>query len=85
MQNLIPFNVYPNITVTKKIIRAEIKVQDVKLFEYVQILAILYDEKDQVVDTKIFTLDKSNGYEQWGFSDQYIIDWVKTQLNNYPN
>lgn len=74
------FNVYPNITVTKKIIRAEVSIVELKLFESARIACLLYDEDNKVQRAHQLILNKENGYENWT-TDKWLIEWVKQQIN----
>ena len=78
-------NVYPNLKKTVTICKADIIVIEMKLFEFIKLSIIMYDSEFNIVDTRLLVLDKSNGYEQWGFSDDFIVSWVKSQISNYPN
>lgn len=31
-------------------------------------------------ETNIYELNKNNGFDQWGNDDQFIIDWIKTNI-----
>jgi hypothetical protein len=74
-------DVDPHITVCKTIVKAQIQVLDMKLFESIRVMVRLLDENDQVVDCRILLLDKSNGYDEWLNDDTYVLNWVKKQLS----
>lgn len=74
------FNVYPNITVSSKIIKAEVHIIKLVLFKSVNLAVVLYDETNRAVKSHNLILDESNGYSQWT-EDKWLIDWIKTQLN----
>ena len=78
--NFQEINVYPNIKVSKTIVKAQIQIIDIKLFENVRIMVRLLDENDIAVDSRILTMDKSNGYDNWQNDDNYVLKWVKEQL-----
>jgi hypothetical protein len=74
-------NVYPNITVSKKIVKAKIHVMEIKLFESVRFMVQLLDENDQVVDSRILLME-NEAYKNWTNDDNYVLNWVKGQLTN---
>jgi hypothetical protein len=74
-------NVYPNIKVYKTICKAQIKILEIKLFEHITIMVRLLDENDVIAETRILVMDKTNGYNNWGSDDQYVLKWVKEQLS----
>ena len=78
--NKFEFNVYPNITVSKKIVRAEVSIVELKLFESARIAVMLYDEDNRVQKVHQLMLDQTNGYNDW-LNDKWLLDWVKTQIN----
>lgn len=63
----------------------QVYVYDYILFESIRLSVKLCDDSGQVVDTKLFLLENDD-YNNWETiskgSDQYIIDWVKRQLNS---
>lgn len=81
MSSNFEFNVYPNITVTKKIVRAEVSIVQLILFESARIAVMLYDEDNKVQKVHQLILDKNNGYENW-ISDAWLLNWVKQQILN---
>lgn len=74
-------NVYPNITVSKTIVKAKILIIEMKLFESVRFMVQLLDENDTIVDNRVLLMDKSNGYDEWLNDDTYVLNWVKKQLS----
>lgn len=79
--NFQEINVYPNIKVSKTIVKAQIQIIDIKLFENVRLMVRLLDENDIAVENRILTMDKSNGYDEWKNDDNFVLKWVKEQLN----
>ena len=75
------FNVYPNITITKKVVSGRISVFNYIPFQSAGIAVMLNDENGVCVDNRVFTLDASNGFGEWGNNDLFIINWVKTKLS----
>jgi hypothetical protein len=74
---IIEFNVFPNLKKTITLVKAEIKILELKLFESVRVMVYLKDENDSVMDTRGFLIDKSNGYDQWSNDDKTLIDIIK--------
>lgn len=76
------FNIYPNITITKKIVAGRISVFDYVPFESARIGVMLKDEDGICVENRIYTLDSSNGFNEWGNNDNFLIAWVKNKLSS---
>lgn len=74
------FNIYPNISVTKKIVKGRITRLDLTLFESIKIDVILLDEDEKPYKLLQLEMDKTNGYLQYGTDDKYLIDWVKSKI-----
>ena len=75
------FIVYPNFSITKRIVKAKLGVMDYIPFVSAKISVLLLDETDCVVDSRIFSLELPEfGY--WGTDDKFLINWVKTKLTN---
>jgi hypothetical protein len=74
-------NVYPNIKVYKTICKALIKILEIKLFEQITVMVRLLDENGIIVESRVLTMDKTNGYDQWANDDNYVLKWVSNQLN----
>ena len=74
------FKIYPNLTITKKIVRAEVSIVEIKLFESARIAVMLYDEENKVQSVKQLILNKENGYDNWT-TDKWLLDWVKAKIN----
>jgi hypothetical protein len=79
--NPIPINVFPNIKRTTTICRAVITVQSFVLFESVTLSVALINTDDTTVEVKVFTLS-GDDYAAWGDDDSYIVNWVKTRLQD---
>lgn len=78
--NNFEFNVYPNITISKKIVRAEVSIVKMVLFKSVNIAVMLFDEDGKPQKSHNLILDETNGYELWT-TDTWLINWIKTQIN----
>lgn len=72
--------VYPNITKTTKIVKMQIEVMEIKLFEYITLQVVFFTEEGNPIDVKIMKIDKTNGYNDWGNDDNFILEWVKKEL-----
>jgi len=78
--NIQEVNVYPNIKRTVNIVKMNIRVMDMTLFENI-ILSVTFLNEDNIpVETKVLKMDKSNGYDEWMNDDGYVVEWVKQQL-----
>ncbi len=75
------FNIYPNITITRRIVSGRISVFDYIPFESARIAVMLKDEDGLAIDNRLFTLDVSNGFDEWGNNDSFLIAWVKNKLS----
>jgi uncharacterized protein YkvS len=74
-------NVYPTIKVQKTICKALIKIMEIELFEGITIMVRLLDQNNLIVESRILKMDKSNGYNDYGTDDTYVLNWVKNQLS----
>ena len=75
----IKINVFPNIKRTKTICRAVITVLSMVLFESITLSVSLIDVTDTTLEVKVYTITGEE-YESWGNDDQYIVNWVKSKL-----
>jgi hypothetical protein len=73
------FNVYPNFSITKRIVKAKIGVMEYIPFTSAKISVLLYDENYCVVDSRIYLLENQD-FGSWGTDDKFLINWVKTKL-----
>jgi hypothetical protein len=75
------FNVYPNFSITKRIVKAKIGVMEYIPFTSAKISVLLYDDScmNCVVDSRIYLLDGVD-FLQWGTDDKFLINWVKSKL-----
>lgn len=78
--NTTTFNVYPNLKKTITMVKARIDVYEYRLFEYAMISCVLLDANDLAIETRIFKLDNTNGFEMWNNDDQVLVNWVKAEL-----
>jgi len=81
MNNSPDFNIYPNITTTKKIVSGTLSVFNYIPFQSAQIAVMLKDENGIGIDNRIYTLDETNGFNDWGSNDAFLINWVKNKLS----
>ena len=61
--------------------KIRVSILDMKIFEYVRVSVHLLDIDDSIIDSKIYILE-GDDYKGWGTDDNYLINWVKKQLNN---
>ena len=57
-----------------------ISILELKLFEYVKVVVHLYDCDGTPRDNRFYTIDASNGYNDWNSDDAFIVNWVKDRL-----
>lgn len=73
------FNVYPNITITQRVVKARFAVADYIPFTRARIMCILYDENDKAIDNRTYMLEGED-FLNWGSDDKYLVNWIKTKL-----
>lgn len=73
-------NVFPNLSKVEKIVKAQISVIELQLYKSVTVRVILLNEDDRIVDIKQFVIDETNGYNDWGNSDDFIVEWIQREL-----
>ena len=73
------FNVYPNFSITKRIVKAKIGVMEYIPFTSAKISVLLYDDNYCVVDSRIYLLENPD-FALWGTDDKFLINWIKTKL-----
>ena len=77
--------IYPPIKRTKTANKIRIIVNELRLFEFVRITVLLYDDStDELIETQVMTLEGQD-YLNWSSDDKYIVDWVKKKLNDESN
>ena len=80
MSEICSFNVYPNITITKKIVRGVLRVSEYIPFIKATIMVVLFDENDKVIDNRCYIIDGED-FLNWGTDDKYLVNWIKNKLN----
>jgi len=75
--NPIEFNIYPNLKKSITLVKAEIKILELKLFESVKVMVYFKDENGSVMDTRGILIDNTNGYNEWTNDDKTLIDIIK--------
>ena len=80
MSEICSFNVYPNITITKKVVRAVLRVSEYIPFIKATIMVVLFEENDKVIDNRCYVLDGED-FLNWGNDDKYLVNWIKNKLN----
>ena len=77
--------IYPPIKRTKTANKIRIIVNELRLFEFVRVTVLLYDDStDELIETQVMTLE-GHDYLNWSSDDKYIVDWVKKKLNDESN
>ena len=77
--------IYPPIKRTKTANKIRIIVNELRLFEFVRVTVLLYDDStDELIETQVMTLEGQD-YLNWSSDDKYIVDWVKKKLNDESN
>ena len=66
-------------TETAIITSMKIEITQLILFSSCQFRVYLFDQDDNVVKCQILTMSGAE-YQGWEANDQYVIQWVKTQL-----
>ena len=61
--------------------KIQIIIRDIKIFEYVRLIVNLLDIDDKIIDTRLYLL-QGDDYNNWGTDDNYLVNWVKTKLQN---
>ncbi len=69
--------------VTNTINKVQIRVMNVELFTSVSVAASLFNN-DSLIDNKFFKIEGEE-YNNWGNSDQYIVNLVLTKLGLTPS
>lgn len=59
-------------------------IAELRLFEYLKIYVYLKDDLGQIIDTKILFM-KGNDYKYWSDDDNYVLLWIKSQLQKRYN
>ena len=74
--------IYPPVKL-KPLTASKIRIQviDVKIFECVRLSVNLLDIDDRSIDHRLYLLE-GDDYKGWGTDDNYLVNWVKKQLNN---
>ena len=74
------FNIYPNLKKTSTIVRGELQVAKYEPFQYAIISVVMFDVDEHAVGSRFFTLDKTNGFDEWKNDDTYLMNWIKIQI-----
>lgn len=74
------FNVYPNFSITKRVVKAKIGVMEYIPFTSAKISVLLIDDTYSVVDSRIMLLENPD-FANWGTDDKFLLNWVKSKLN----
>ncbi len=78
MENTIN-TIYPNIKIPQDfIVKFDVVIAELKLFEYVLVYVYLKNDKDETKDTKIYKIEGPE-YENWN-DDKYLINLIKQKI-----
>ena len=80
MSEICSFNVFPNISITKKVVKAILRITEYVPFIKANILVMLFDECDKLIDNRFYVIDATNGFLEWSNDDTFLIKWVKNKL-----
>jgi hypothetical protein len=58
----------------------KIELINIILFKSATFRILLYNDVDDLLEVSTITLEEEN-YLNWNNDDQYVIDYIKTQLN----
>lgn len=73
------FDLLKPIYFQRKMLKASAEIIKLELGKSATISVILYTEDGSAFDTRIYILE-GQSYDDWGTSDNYIIEYVKQQL-----
>ena len=75
-------NFIPIPAIYKTIVLTKIKVSifELRLYEYVRVSVIIYDENEIPRDNRLYLLN-SQDYDNWASNDDYIIEYVTKKLS----
>jgi hypothetical protein len=66
--------------VETKIAECRIVKIDITLFTKVDIMVMFFTEDGRPNQTQHLVMDSSNGYDEWGSNDSYLVNWVKQNI-----
>ena len=75
------FKLYPNIKLPQKtVVGFDYRINEIKLFEYLDITVYLLDNRGQIIDNRMLKME-NEAYKQWSTDDTYVIQWIKKQIS----
>jgi hypothetical protein len=75
------YKIYPNIKLSQPIIVGfDYRINEIKLFEYLDITVYLLDSSGQIIDNRILKMENED-YKSWSTDDNYVLQWIKKQIN----
>jgi hypothetical protein len=80
MNNLPEFPLYPNIRITKVGVKCRFNIFDYIPFTSAKICVVVLDDQDVGIQSRFFTIDTTNGFNEWGNDDSFLIKWLKEQM-----
>jgi hypothetical protein len=76
------FKLYPNVKLPQQIVCGfDYRINEIILFQYLDITVYLLDERGQILDNKILKMEGED-YRNWSTDDNYVIQWIKKQISN---
>lgn len=66
--------------VETKITECRIVKIDITLFTKVDIMVMFFTEDGRPNQTQHLVMDTSNGYDEWGSNDSFLVNWVKQNI-----
>jgi hypothetical protein len=75
------YKLYPNVKLPQPIIVGfDYQINQIKLFEYLDLTVYLLDSRGQVIDNRMLRMENED-YKKWSTDDNYVIAWIKKQIN----
>jgi len=75
------YPLYPNVKKTFTICKFKYNILEIKLFESVHVAVHLFNENNLLIDTKQYLI-KDAEYKAWNADDTYLINLIKTKIQN---
>ena len=66
--------------IVTKLTSCRIVKTDITLFTKVEIMVVFFSEDRKQNKMQQLVMDTSNGYNEWGGDDTYLVDWVKAHI-----
>lgn len=76
------FNIYPNIKKSITIVKARYAVFNYVPFTSANVSVQFFDADDLPIETKVYEINVTNGFNDWGTDDKFLEAWIKQQIYN---